>query len=297
MIQVLELIKKTPTIPIIDDNQLINPIRIFQIVDPVSLKPLFVWPQLHSFIDMIQSLAKEIVLKEFKNPTVGSSTTTADDVSCTRHFYANSKIELFITKKVYDFQRILIPYGNILFESFQVTPIPIITTTATSFLGRQQTGMYMNNFALFFNVKKLLKSDNEKEEVDRKLPLTFQHEHVVNNFALKEKGEERRREGSSRGKNISCQTTSHNFNTSATTVASVISPSSHLRKFKIQHPPQELAIKQQSFTSSSIEKKRRNVFHGSVAITSTSPEGTKVCTRCHTSNSPEWRRGPDGHKT
>lgn len=294
MIQVLELIKKTPTIPIIDDNQLINPIRIFQIVDPVSLKPLFIWPQLYSFVDMIQSLASDIVLKEFKNPSVGSSTTTTDDVSCTRHFYANTKIELFITKKVYDFQRILIPYGNILFESFQVTPIPIITATTSSFLGRQQTGMYMNNFTLFFNVKKLLKSDNEKKEVDRKFPLTFQYEHVVNDFALKGGGEEGESSG---GKKLLHQTASHNSNTSSTTMASVISPSSHLRKFRIQqHLPQELAIKQQNFTSS-IEKKRRNVFHGLAATTPTSSEGTKVCTRCHTSNSPEWRRGPDGHKT
>ncbi|CAO3653346.1 unnamed protein product [Mucor fragilis] len=141
LLQVLKLIQKAPNTQMIDDHQLENPIRIFQIVDSITLKPLFVWPQLYSFIDMIQSLAKEIVLREFKSPLNEPSPSfaaAAKDVSCTRHFYANSKIELSITRRACEFQRILIPYGNILFESIQVTPLPI-ATTATS-LGRHHPG-------------------------------------------------------------------------------------------------------------------------------------------------------------
>ncbi|KAF1802699.1 hypothetical protein FB192DRAFT_1280029 [Mucor lusitanicus] len=218
------LIQKTPITQMTEDQQLVSPIRIFQIIDSTTLKPLFVWPQLYSFVDMVQSLAKEIALKEFKSPSNEPSPNIAaatEDVSCTRHFYANSKIELFVTKRACEFQRILIPYGNILFESIQVTPLPTVAMTTS--LGRPHTA------------------------------------------------------------------------------SPIYSPSLHLRKFRIQqqqqHPQHDVAGRRRNLSCSSTEKKRRtDAFHGPVTTT-TLPENVKTCTRCHTSNSPEWRRGPDGHKT
>ncbi|KAL7316446.1 hypothetical protein PS15m_005534 [Mucor circinelloides] len=304
--QVLKLVQKTPITQMIDDTQLVSPIRIFQIVDSITLKPLFVWPQLYSFVDMIQSLAKEIALREFKSPSNGPSpsittagTSAAEDVSCTRHFYANSKIELFTTKRACEFQRILIPYGNILFESIQVIPIPVTTTittttSTTASLGRPPTGMYTNSFALYFNLKRVLKSDDEKEEVDRNHLFTFQHKYATNNFDLpecKSLAESGLRQGHS------SQVHSTSAHPSAATATPVFSPASHLRKFRIQqHLQHDLVIKQQSSSCPSTEKKKRsNAFHEPVSTKV--PENVKKCTRCHTSNSPEWRRGPDGHKT
>lgn len=276
----------------IDDHQLENPIRIFQIVDSITLKPLFVWPQLYSFIDMIQSLAKEIVLREFKSPLNEPSPSfaaAAKDVSCTRHFYANSKIELSITRRACEFQRILIPYGNILFESIQVTPLPI-ATTATS-LGRHHPGMYIDSFTLCFNLQRVLKSDDEKEEVNRRQPSKFQHKYA-NDCRSVIAADSGPRQGHS------SQAHSASTPPSIATVAPVYSPSLHLRKFRIQqqHPQHDPAFRRRNLGCSSTEKKRRNdAFQG--PVTTTSPENAKSCTRCHTSNSPEWRRGPDGHKT
>ncbi|CEP09229.1 hypothetical protein [Parasitella parasitica] len=242
---------------------------------------------------MIQSLAKDIALKEFKNPNIGSSSTTsAVEVSCTRYFYANSKIELFVSRKACDFQRILIPYGNILFEAIQVSPILVNNTTPSSTFGSQPAGMYMNSFAFFFNVKKVLKSDNEKEEANRELALTFQHEYAVNNLDL-QAGREAFTAIEARQNQIYPVHQPFASN-------SVVRPfSSNLQKFRIQQQQaqQELTIKQQTFISASSEKKRRNEIFGSDAAISAWTERRKTCTRCHTSNSPEWRRGPDGHKT
>jgi hypothetical protein len=51
-----------------------------------------------------------------------------------------------------------------------------------------------------------------------------------------------------------------------------------------------------SIASPSTEKRRRMAFSKQQSDTSVQ-ENVKVCSRCRTSNSPEWRRGPDGHKT
>lgn len=78
------------------------------------------------------------------------------------------------------------------------------------------------------------------------------------------------------------------------------------QKFRLQ---QEVELLNQPKPSSSIEKKRRIMFNNNnerqlektslTITTSMQQEGgnVKACARCRTSNSPEWRRGPDGHKT
>lgn len=75
--------------------------------------------------------------------------------------------------------------------------------------------------------------------------------------------------------------------------------SSSFQKFRLQ---QEESIDNQP---SSVEKKRKILFNEqektSLTITTNLQQengnSLKICARCRTSHSPEWRRGPDGHKT
>jgi hypothetical protein len=87
------------------------------------------------------------------------------------------------------------------------------------------------------------------------------------------------------------------------------------QKFRLQqHDPQQQQesynqhLDRQDHTSiesPSTEKRRRLAFQkqqqndmtATAIATATTQENVKVCSRCRTSNSPEWRRGPDGHKT
>jgi hypothetical protein len=59
-----------------------------------------------------------MILKEFRSSSFDDK--QQEDISCTRHFYASSKLDLLQEHCL--FQRILIPYGNVVFESFQVSP-------------------------------------------------------------------------------------------------------------------------------------------------------------------------------
>lgn len=76
------------------------------------------------------------------------------------------------------------------------------------------------------------------------------------------------------------------------------SPPSLFQKFRLQR-------EDDTYISNSIERKRKLAFnHHQHQFTATGQPATslhnlqiKICTRCRTSNSPEWRRGPDGHKT
>jgi hypothetical protein len=107
------------------DRTTILPLRVFQIVDQRKGTPLFIWPpppfkhQSTNLIELVQTISKDMVLKEFKSSSFDDK--QQDDISCTRHFYATANM-LFIKESCL-FQRILIPYGNIFFESFQVSPV------------------------------------------------------------------------------------------------------------------------------------------------------------------------------
>lgn len=103
---------------------------------------------------------------------------------------------------------------------------------------------------------------------------------------------------------------------SAPPAATINSPSSALsqfQKFKV-HRQQQQHHQQQQFSQptsaySSVEKKRRIMFNNSsqhqqhllleanLQQQQHDISTQKMCARCRTSNSPEWRRGPDGHKT
>lgn len=68
---------------------------------------------------------------------------------------------------------------------------------------------------------------------------------------------------------------------------------SMFQKFRVQRYEDE-RMTAQPFSSFDYDKRRNaNLNHRSAELS----KGIKVCASCHTSNSPEWRRGPDGHKT
>jgi hypothetical protein len=113
------------------------------VFDQLKQTLLFTWPPLlpesAPLINLVQSIARDSTLKEFKSscfdtpnrPIVTgepSSITFYDEqpslenIACTRHYYSKTKVEA-VDQQTCNFQRILIPYGNISFEAFQVTPI------------------------------------------------------------------------------------------------------------------------------------------------------------------------------
>lgn len=133
------------------------PLRVFQISDRLKQTLLFTWPPLlpefAPLIDLVQSFARDSTLKEFKSSSLnaqnhpaltggphGSRTGLAfcneqpslENIACTRHYYSKTKVEA-ADQQACSFQRIVIPYGNIVFQAFQVTPIkPIKSTNAWS---------------------------------------------------------------------------------------------------------------------------------------------------------------------
>lgn len=89
-----------------------------------------------------------------------------------------------------------------------------------------------------------------------------------------------------------------------------LTSSTLFQKFRLQQEADQLQKQPKSINiSSSVEKKRRLLFSSehenlldktSLSKTTNMQQesgSVKVCARCRTSNSPEWRRGPDGHKT
>lgn len=104
------------------DRTTLLPLRLFQIVNQQK-RPLFLWPPEpgKDTLEIIRNISQDMILKEFKSSSFEDG--QGEDISCTRHFYATTKI-LFIQESCL-FQRILIPYGNIFFESFQISPVMV----------------------------------------------------------------------------------------------------------------------------------------------------------------------------
>jgi hypothetical protein len=128
----------------VGDPSSILPIRIFQIVDQQNGTPLFTWPQQKfladsKLVDLAQSAAKEMVLQEFKSSSFDDK--QHEDISCTRHFYASTKLD-FLKERCL-LQRILIPYGSVVFESFQVAPA-VIKLSATTVCSPLYQHYFMN---------------------------------------------------------------------------------------------------------------------------------------------------------
>jgi hypothetical protein len=74
--------------------------------------------------------------------------------------------------------------------------------------------------------------------------------------------------------------------------------SSMFQKFRIQRYEEAgTDLSQPPSNYASIDKRRSTNFAYKQTERGSAPKNVKICASCHTSNSPEWRRGPDGHKT
>jgi hypothetical protein len=144
------------------------PFRMFQIKEHSTGKILFTWPTFDQnsaqLIHHVESIVKSMSLYEFKSCSsldnsfpIDSRTKvhlSKESIACTRHFYASKKMEF--NQQLCYFERMVIPYGLIVFESFQVRPAsPTITKTTTqqytsSFIPQPLKGLYPFLYYYFF---------------------------------------------------------------------------------------------------------------------------------------------------
>ncbi|GAA5806002.1 hypothetical protein HPULCUR_011530 [Helicostylum pulchrum] len=123
--QLIKILKKGP-LERTGQDAIAFPMRIFQIVDQHKGTILFIWPpscknEGNNVMDQVQSIAKEMVLKKFKNSSFEKG--GQDEIICTRHYYASETIDFLNEPRL--FQRILVPYGTIIFESFHVSGVKL----------------------------------------------------------------------------------------------------------------------------------------------------------------------------
>lgn len=300
------------------------PIRIFQIVDQSTGLALFTWPpnrisssafQKENIVEVVQTKSKEMLLKEFKSSAFDQQ---QNEILCTRHFYASSKQEFL--DQLCLFQRILIPYGNIIFESFQVSLIEnMVEPKSTSMTIRQeypkptsplpripqqqqhkcQEEIAKDEGKFYSSIHNIIKrppnvslATTELAVGGKKFDCMESYYKVSNDISMKRK-------------EVEHQTLPGNLLSAVTPrshedeLFQDQSPSSLFQKFRLnQHVVQQ---------ESPAAERRRKLIHSNHPFyipgindtndSSSNNNTLKICARCRTSNSPEWRRGPDGHKT
>ncbi|KAI9470960.1 MAG: hypothetical protein EXX96DRAFT_623140 [Benjaminiella poitrasii] len=69
------------------------------------------------------------------------------------------------------------------------------------------------------------------------------------------------------------------------------------RAYQGQRTQKPKSHQQQEESLPFVNKGKQLVFQNYMGRPGVQNNNTRVCTKCNTSNSPEWRRGPDGHKT
>lgn len=112
------------------------PFNVFKMKDKAIGDNLFTWPQYDdqstSLIQAVESLAKNMPLCEFKSCSSVDNTFPVDNhtkvhltdgiINCTHHFYASKKMDF--NNETCFFERIVIPYGPVVFEAFQIRIAP-----------------------------------------------------------------------------------------------------------------------------------------------------------------------------
>ncbi|RCH99681.1 blue light receptor, partial [Rhizopus stolonifer] len=269
---------------------------------------LFTWPQYDdqstSLIQAVESLAKNMPLCEFKSCSSVDNTFPVDNhtkvhltdgiINCTHHFYASKKMDF--NNETCFFERIVIPYGPVVFEAFQIriapsSPLPPYPSSYS----------YINNL-IPDPVIAWPKELETQPLTQSSLPYFLRPSHSSNTTShhnLDFMQEDRTNKSPSLP-----FITSSTSQPSSSSVSSSSSgpPPSLFQKFRLH----------QTEKTKSIEKKRRLVEqhtlqHSMSRISDMIPNKfnkaseavntIKICARCHTNSSPEWRRGPDGNKT
>ncbi|RCI00906.1 hypothetical protein CU097_009202 [Rhizopus azygosporus] len=270
------------------------PFRMFQIKEHSTGKVLFTWPPFDQnsaqLIHHVESIVKSMPLYEFKSCysvdnsfPIDSHTkihVSKESIACTRHFYASKKMEF--NQQLCYFERMVVPYGLIVFESFQVRPTSPTTTT---------TQQYNSNF-----IPQPLKEPESNSHFDYSLrpsrssntSADYQQRKVNKTPSLPF---------------ITTASPSTGSSPNTPTTATTLTGTSLFQKFRIQQndkPPQQTVdkkrklVEQQSLQSSI--SKISDIIPNKYNKAETA-NTVKICARCRTNNSPEWRRGPDGSKT
>ncbi|KAG1521825.1 hypothetical protein G6F52_006393 [Rhizopus delemar] len=238
------------------------PFSVFQVKDQASLHELFSWPQFNQtslpLLQAVESITKSMPLVEFKSCSsvntdlpVDSHTKvhlSSSDITCTRHFYASKKMD-FENKACY-FERIVIPYGSVVFEAFQIR--------------------YQTNYQLHYSYTNSFIPNNTQKELEIH-PLLPQ-------FPSQPDQDQDKKSSSSTSPPL-------------------------FQKFRIQQiekPTQMTEKRRKVFETQTLQSSMSRIADmvpNKYNKASETINVVKVCARCRTNNSPEWRRGPDGNKT
>ncbi|GAA5811743.1 hypothetical protein MFLAVUS_005186 [Mucor flavus] len=250
-VQLIEILKKE-SLEQKGQYTIAFPMRIFQIVDQHKGTTLFIWPPSFknkgiNVVDQVQSIAKEMVLKKFKNSSFEKG--DQDEIICTQHYYASETIDFLNEPRL--FQRILVPYGTIIFESFHVSGVKV--TSASS--------LYQHYY---------INHDVNISNSDTQSPTKC--EYITNN----------------------------NFGKRPTLPKCDTFPGYKFQPQEFDQPPLPKPSDVSSIEKRRISFNQRHELLNPVNLSKNMRQDSgsvKTCARCRTNNSPEWRRGPDGHKT
>ncbi|KAI8061261.1 hypothetical protein BDF21DRAFT_467258 [Thamnidium elegans] len=259
------------------------PMRIFQIVDQHKGTILFIWPPPFTkkginVLDQIQSIAKKMILKKFKNSSFEKG--DQDEIICTRHYYASDTIDFL--NEPHLFQRILVPYGTIIFESFHVSSVKLTVASP----------LYQHYY---------INHDVNVSNFDTQSPTKCEYI-TNNNFEVETRTStpiEYIRKDSQSHSNQQYRLPTINVPPHRPTLPKCDT----FPKYKFQYEEFDQPPLPKPSEGSSIEKKRRTLLNQRHELLNSTTNmrqdsgSVKTCARCRTNNSPEWRRGPDGHKT
>lgn len=309
--------------------------RIFQIYDTKTKKLIISWPTTTNasnnlFIKNGTELANMITIREIDQHLLNNTQQQAT-AACTHHCHSNSNliIEPYGLCRV---ERIIITYGNLTFSSFQLTPLNLLSllskeqsssscssyhhymycssaanNNSSSRSSPSSTGLEDNRLRRKSNINDILNSSNTTMDHHGNSHISPMNYHSNDTTLSPSSSPYILPPPSSsyfnhRHHNSPSSLKSHHHTSSSTTSSTSTSSNIPIR-----------------YTDNIIRDVPTNENRHSVPIaaTATSPTTTtkssspnlprawrgrfgayeKKCENCQTNSSPEWRRGPSGHKT
>ncbi|KAI7866546.1 hypothetical protein BDF14DRAFT_1812644 [Spinellus fusiger] len=341
-----------------------DPVRIFQIHDSVNNQLIASWPSLSDvhresafsrhprhpnatyaehntyvpqLINKVTELTR-IATSRNMSGISGDHRQGVDEIACTHHFHSSSMVHLD-SHGMLRFERIIIPYGLIVFGSYDITRIQRVSTND---IGNYYHYMHCNPSTLFDDSGNTHgPSRSPKPDLMNTHPSAYKTIHqppmdisspTVNTMNIPQI--------LSINNVPTAETTAPNFATTTATTPttaagaggaadfpdnSSTSPTPTLAYLKLhslshsgRYPftsdssaptappplaypnallsPETSPIPRASSSGSTLEQ-RRWLYVRPIYESQNARQAKKVCERCKTNSSPEWRRGPSGHKT
>ncbi|KAI8329577.1 hypothetical protein BD560DRAFT_416662 [Blakeslea trispora] len=280
-----------------------TPYRIFTVSGRTDNIPLFRWisSNFNSKLDLeeAQRIGRTLTSREYngmsfrKEDQQTYNSILNSQTQCSRHSYASDTVSFLSTESSFD--RISIPYGDVVFEYYRIIP---------SFTISHREGMHIQT-------SPVTESVSSRSTSPLGLVLELSSSLYLQKQAISY--------GPNLQKNSECFVAGTTMTTELTdihsdnfhekqlihyTATTATKPNKSMpvlfQKFRVySNSSVQLHSEKASFKRHSMEKRdesscRKHHCQDSDELMSSS---TKVCVRCHTRNSPEWRRGPDGNKT